>query len=130
MTHILISSDGKVKGSKTEPPGKPIIDEWSTEKNILDNYEISISLWKESCLEFEDQRVIQGYLPDSVFTRTEGDESALIPNTILSVELPETVEVEQYQYVNAPECGWFDYSTISRDAQVEPKSYRKILRFV
>lgn len=127
MTHILISSDGKVKGSKTEPPGKPIIDEWSTEKNILDNYEISISLWKESCLEFEDQRVIQGYLPDSVFTRTEGDESALIPDTILSVELPPTIDVWQYQ---STEGLWLDDHSESYKEGNYTIKYRKILRMV
>ena len=57
--------------------------------------EEALTRFNASYREFEDQRIVQGYLPDSAFTRTDTDESALIPNT----ELELAVEVEEVPFL-------------------------------
>jgi hypothetical protein len=126
---IYINDQGKIRG---ENPDYPFPDaarqssfdsrEW---EQLWKEYETDLQLAKDHSIEFEDQRVIQGYLPNNAFTRTDADESKLIPG-IYEVSLPEVEMVEQV-FGNGK---WCDRMFSGDNYKLPSREYRTVFRFV
>lgn len=123
-THILITESG-IRGTTVEPPESlsPVREPRSLFPLLWDQYDKSLTAWKDSTHLFEDQEYMKMIVGDWLWKYGNAKESFRNPKpgTILTVDLPQWEEVRQHYYEK-----WTDTLDVAIPGNWET---RTVLRF-